>query len=111
VKRFFLAGILLLSSSVSSAQNQQIIPPDYPTLYLSQWAYNCTMALMSSVPQDIPPDFAFRLALGRCSCVIDHFRSRFKQSEVMGLTLRQREEIGERYAAQCIQEEFYQNSM
>jgi hypothetical protein len=69
------------------------------------------MALMRSVPQNVPPNFAFSLALGRCSCVIDHFRSRFKQSEVMGLTLSQREEIGERYAAQCIQEEFFKNSM
>jgi len=77
-------------------------PPDYKTLFLLQWVYNCSENLKPSyMIRGFDQATSLQMSIHSCSCVIDQFREYHPYGELIIMTDQDRLAFSERYAKIC----------
>jgi hypothetical protein len=92
-----LLPLLLLATTVQAHDEL-----DYKTHYLFMWTGNCVQKILPDFQrQGMPYLFALSMASQGCGCVIDKFREKHTQDEVLGFSEEERLEKSMYYTQIC----------
>jgi len=91
-----LLPLLLLATTISATEL------DYKTHFLFTWSGNCVQKILPDFQrQGMPYLFALSMASQGCGCVIDEFRKKHTQDEVLGFSEEERLEKSMYYTRIC----------
>jgi len=92
--------LLLLLFLASTAQGHEQL--EYKTHFLFTWSGNCVQKILPDFQrQGMPYLFALSMASQGCGCVIDEFRKKHTQDEVLGFSDEERMERSMYYTRIC----------
>ena len=92
-----LLGLILLAASTVQANEL-----DYKTHFLFTWTSSCVQRILPDFQrQGMPYLFALSMASQGCGCVIDEFRKKHTQDEVLGFSDEERMEKSMYYTQIC----------
>ena len=94
-----LLPILLLFCTATVQAHEEL---EYKTHFLFTWSGNCVQAILPDFQrQGMPYFFSLSMASQGCGCVIDQFRIKHTQDEVLGFSEEERLEKSMYYTKIC----------
>ncbi len=91
--------LLLFFTTTVQAHDEEL---EYRTHFLFTWSGNCVQKILPDFQrQGMPYLFALSMASQGCGCVIDEFRKKHTQTEVLGFSEKERLEKSMYYTQIC----------
>jgi hypothetical protein len=82
---------------------QQLYEINYPTLFLLQWTYQCSLQMQPQFEyQGMPKPLALQFSIQNCSCVIDEFRKHYRYEQVLEMSEPQKLQAAEKMTKECL---------
>ena len=80
----------------------------YPSVYVTQWMFDCTQELSQTfLRQGYPTIYASRIAATHCGCVIDGVRNKFDYEDLIKKSPEKKMEAIEYETKICIERNVY----
>jgi len=94
--------LLLLFLTTTAKAHEEL---EYKTRFLFTWTSNCVQRILPEFQrQGMPYQFALSMASQGCGCVIDQFRKKHTQTEVLGFSDEERMKKSMYYTQICVGE-------